>query len=73
MIQCAFGVAGDFKVEEGFDHAVVVELKAVRKLHPVHRAQLLSYLKLSNHRVGLLINFHAVLLKNGIRRMVNDL
>lgn len=55
------------------DDAVVVELKAVAKLLPIHEAQLLSYLKLSGHRVGLLINFHALHLKDGIKRMVNQL
>lgn len=53
------------------DNAVVVEMKAVRKLVPLHEAQLLSYLKLSGHRVGLLINFHVVHLKDGIKRLVN--
>ncbi len=51
---------------------VVVELKAVEKLEPIHQAQLLSYLKLSGCRVGLLINFNVKMLKQGIRRMVND-
>ena len=52
---------------------VVVELKAVAKLLPVHEAQLLSYLKLSGHRIGLLLNFHSAHLRDGIRRMVNQL
>lgn len=56
----------DLLVEE----QVVVELKVVEQLTPVHEAQLLSYLKLSGCRVGLLINFHVKLLKNGIRRLV---
>ena len=51
--------------------AVLVELKAVLKVHPIHEAQLLSYLKLGGYRVGLLINFHVRQLKNGITRMVN--
>jgi GxxExxY protein len=50
---------------------VVVELKAADKLIPLHDAQLLSYLKLGNSRIGLLINFHAMHLRNGIRRFVN--
>ena len=49
---------------------VVVELKAVDALHPVHEAQLLTYLKLSGCRVGLLINFNVPVLKEGIKRMV---
>jgi GxxExxY protein len=51
---------------------VIVEIKAVEKLTTVHDAQLLSYLRLLNYRVGLLLNFHCTMLKNGIRRIVND-
>jgi GxxExxY protein len=50
---------------------LVVELKTVVKLMPVHDAQLLSYLRLSGRRVGLLINFHVSRLKDGIHRIVN--
>ena len=49
---------------------VVVELKAVEKLMPIHDAQLLSYLKLTNCTVGLLINFNVTILKQGIKRKV---
>jgi len=54
------------------EDTVVVELKAVDRLAPIHTAQLMSYLKLSGCKVGLLINFHEALLKNGIVRKVND-
>lgn len=47
---------------------LVIEIKAVERLIPIHEAQLISYLRLSGHRVGLLINFHEKLLKDGIRR-----
>ncbi len=50
---------------------VVVEIKAVERLEPIHEAQLLSYLKLSGCEVGLLINFNGKVLKHGIRRLVN--
>jgi GxxExxY protein len=53
--------------------AVIVELKTVSKLLPIHEAQLLSYLRLSGHRLGLLINFHVPRLRDGIKRMVNEL
>lgn len=49
---------------------VVVELKAVEKLESIHEAQVLTYLKLSRCRIGLLLNFNVRLLKNGIRRLV---
>ena len=52
---------------------VVVETKAVDVLHPVHEAQLLTYLKLGGWKAGLLINFNVVILKNGIRRLVLNL
>ena len=67
------------KIDAGYrldilvDSAVLVELKAVTKQLPIHEAQLLSYLKLGDYRVGLLINFHVRQLKNGITRMVNQL
>ena len=52
---------------------VIVEVKAIEKFAPIHQAQLLSYLKLSDCRVGLLINFNVLILKEGgIRRVVND-
>ena len=53
------------------EHAVIVEIKAVDQLAPIHDAQLFSYLNLSGCRVGLLINFNVRVLKNGIRRLAN--
>ena len=67
-IRIEIGYRLDLLVEE----AVIVELKTVRKLLPAHEAQLLSYLRLSGHRTGLLINFYVPRLKDGIRRMRND-
>ncbi len=52
---------------------IIVELKAVERLTSVHEAQLLSYLKLSGKKIGLLINFNVTRLKDGIKRMVNNL
>jgi GxxExxY protein len=49
---------------------LIVEIKAVEQLHPVHRAQLLTYLKLTGHRLGLLINFNVPLIKDGIKRVI---
>jgi GxxExxY protein len=53
-------------------NAVMVELKAVEALLPIHEAQLLTYLKLSNLPLGLLINFHVPVLKHGLKRVVNS-
>ena len=61
-----------YRVDLLVDGEVVVELKSVKQLHDLHHAQLLSYLKLMKKRVGLLINFHSLHLKDGIKRMVND-
>ena len=52
------------------DDVLILELKAVEKVLPIHKAQLLSYMKLPNKPVGLLINFHELVLKDGIHRMV---
>jgi len=61
-----------YRIDVLVEDAVIVELKAVEKILRIHQAQLLSYLKLSGKRVGLLINFNVVHLKDGIKRMVND-
>jgi GxxExxY protein len=69
----------DVKLDCGYrldllvEKLVIVEIKAVGHILPLHRAQLLSYLKLSNLQVGLLINFHVYSLKDGICRIVNNL
>ena len=52
---------------------VVVEVKAIEALAPIHEAQLITYLRLGGWRVGLLMNFNVVVLKNGIRRRMLDL
>jgi GxxExxY protein len=59
------------KLDLVVEDSVVVELKSVEDLTPVHQAQLLTYLKTSNKKVGLLINFNVQLLKNGLKRVVN--
>jgi GxxExxY protein len=61
-----------FRADLVVDNRVVVELKCKEQLHPVDEVQLLSHLRLLNLRVGLLINFHVVHLKEGIRRIVNN-
>lgn len=61
-----------FRADLVVANRVVVELKCKDSIHPVDEAQLLSHLRLLNIPVGLLINFHVVMLKDGIRRMVNN-
>ncbi|MGH2515151.1 MAG: GxxExxY protein [Ktedonobacterales bacterium] len=60
-----------YRLDMLVEGAVIVEIKAVESLAKIHEMQLLSYLRLSGCKVGLLINFHSILLKNGIRRIVN--
>jgi GxxExxY protein len=60
-----------YRIDLVVEKAVIVELKVVKRLHPIHEAQLLSYLRLSDKRVGLLINFHVAHLRNGIKRMMS--
>jgi GxxExxY protein len=66
----------DVKLDAGYrmdllvDDGVVVEVRAVEALAPIHEAQMLTYLKLSGRRLGLLINFNVVLLKHGVRRLI---
>jgi GxxExxY protein len=61
-----------FKLDLLVDGVVIVECKAKDRLHPVDKAQMISHLRLLKLRVGLLINFHELVLKDGIRRVVND-
>jgi GxxExxY protein len=60
-----------FRIDLLVENSVVVELKTVDQLAPIHEAQLITYLKLSGHRIGLLINFNVPLLKHGVKRLVH--
>ena len=61
-----------YRIDLLVEDKVIVELKAVEKLLPIHEAQLLSYLKLSGRSVGLLLNFNVPMLKSGIKRFINS-
>ena len=69
----------DIKLETGYridlmvNHKVVIELKSIEAIAPVHIAQVINYLKLSRCKLGLLINFNVALLKDGFRRIANEL
>ena len=78
--QCGISFSYDGLVfDDGFradlivEDSVIVELKSVEKISAVHKKQLLTYLRLANMKLGLLVNFNDILLKNGITRIVNDL
>lgn len=60
-----------YRIDLMVENMIIIEMKSVESLAPVHTAQLLTYLKLSNIKVGLLINFNETDLKNGIKRLVN--
>jgi GxxExxY protein len=61
-----------YRLDMLVEGSVIVELKTVASIQPIHQAQLLTYLKTSTKSLGLLINFHTPLLREGIKRMVND-
>jgi len=60
-----------YKIDILIENKLVVELKAVDSLNDIHLAQILTYLKIGNFKLGLLINFNVSLLKNGIKRVIN--
>lgn len=64
-------LAKEFIIAILVNDVFVLELKAIEKIPPVHEAQLVTYLKLSNKKLGLLFNFNEAVLKNGIRRKIN--
>jgi GxxExxY protein len=64
-LDCGFRI--DLLVEE----RIILEIKSVNALHDIHLAQTLTYLKLSECRIGLILNFNTLLMKNGIKRVVN--
>lgn len=64
-------MTNDLRLDLLVDGRIIVEVKAVEEFHPVHQAQLLTYLKLTDKRVGLLLNFNSSMLGKGIKRMMN--
>ena len=62
-----------YRIDELVDGMVIVENKVVDDVHPIHMAQLLTYMKLKNIKLGFLINWNVKLIKNGIQRVVNGL
>ncbi len=64
-------LANDLRIDLLVEERIVVEIKAVEELHPIHTAQLLTYLKLTNKKLGLLINFNTTKLIEGLERVMN--
>ena len=73
MIYEAVRIHTGFYADLVVEDAVIVEIQALESIAPVHKKQLLTYLKLADKRLGLLINFNVALIKDGITRMVNGL
>ena len=65
-------VGSDLRLDIIVNDTIIIELKSVENILPVHKKQLLTYLRLTNLQVGLLINFNTNLLKDGITRIVNN-
>lgn len=65
-------LAKDFRLDLLIENEIIIEIKAVEIILPVHQAQIISYLKLADKRLGFLINFNVPLLKNGFKRFVNN-
>ena len=66
-------LASGFRIDMTVEDTIILELKSCEELNDIHLAQVLTYLRLSNCKLGLLINFNVTLLKDGIRRVVNNL
>ena len=62
-----------YRLDIVIDNKIITELKSIEKIEPIHKAQLLSYLKLSGQKLGLLLNFNVSVMKDGIVRLVNQL
>ena len=62
-----------YRIDLLVESKVVVEVKCAERLHPLHRAQVLTYLKLGDYRLGFLLNFNTIHMRHGIRRIVNGL
>lgn len=67
-----FELSKDFRIDILVENEIIIEIKAVEVLLPVHKAQIISYLKLADKKLGFLINFNVDLLKNGFHRIVNN-
>lgn len=67
-----FDLSKEFRIDILVENEIIIELKSVDTLLPVHQAQIISYLKLADKRMGFLINFNVPIIKNGFKRFVNN-
>ncbi len=71
LVYKGFKLSKDFRIDFFVEREIIIEVKSVDVLLPVHEAQVISYLKLANKQLGFLVNFNSALLKNGFKRFVN--
>lgn len=67
-----FDLSKEYKIDILVENEIIIELKSVDSILPVHQAQIISYLKLADKRMGFLINFNVPIIKNGFKRFVNN-
>jgi len=72
LVYKGFALSKDFIIDILVQGEIILEIKSVEMLLPVHQAQIISYLKLTNKKLGFLINFNVPLLKDGFKRFVNN-
>lgn len=72
LIYKGYELTKDFKIDILVENEIVLEFKSSEMMHPVFEAQILSYLRLADKRLGFLINFNVPLIKDGIKRFVNN-
>lgn len=72
LLYKGFELSKDFRIDVLVENEIIIEIKAVDVLLPVHKAQIISYLKLAEKKLGFLINFNVDLIKNGFHRIVNN-
>lgn len=67
-----FDLSKEYRIDILVEKEIIIELKSVDTILPVHQAQIISYLKLADKRMGFLINFNVPIIKNGFKRFVNN-
>ncbi len=72
LVYKGFELSKDYRIDILVEKEIIIELKAVEVILPIHEAQLISYLKLANKKLGFLANFNVPMLKDGFRRFVNN-
>jgi GxxExxY protein len=71
LIYKSYELSRELRIDILVENEIIIELKSCELMHPVYEAQIISYLKLSNKRLGFLVNFNVSLLKDGFKRYVN--